>query len=356
MITYARIYNLKEYFTKIIMSGLCNKYLKVSVHKVFYKLLLLAGLTFHNLSLAGEEIKIPMDLSIWSYKGNKFECNLMHPDVPQGKFYFRSEQKNHISFITYVHNKNNKWDNALLLSESAPWKMELLRKEEASLTLSSVTNHFVFKHGVESLLNAITSGSWITLLLSGSEGSRGSNDSAISSITLPTIQMQNALASFNQCREQLPELSYSQARNVNLPFQFGQKKLNASQQITLAALYSYISVDDRVTKILVDGHTDNVGSQLTNLTVSRQRAEQVAQALIQKGMDRSLIEVRAHGSRYPIASNKTQLGQAKNRRVTLRLVRDNERVMTKNDLTKIKTDKTNSSVKLPTQQKKVKVQ
>ncbi|MFX3803923.1 OmpA family protein, partial [Streptococcus suis] len=75
------------------------------------------------------------------------------------------------------------------------------------------------------------------------------------------------------------------------------------QQETLAALNSYVSVDDRVTKILIDGHTDNVGSSLANLSVSRTRAEQVAEALVELGIDKSMLETRAHGSRYPIASN-----------------------------------------------------
>ncbi|WP_264407142.1 OmpA family protein [Vibrio owensii] len=345
MITYAKFFHPMAYLIKPSMSGLCDKYLQGRGLIIFSKVFLLAGLTSPNFALSGEKITIPMDLSTWLYKGNKFECNLMHSNIPQGKFYFLAEPNNQVTFIADVHNNNNKWNNVLLLSESAPWKKELLRKEEASLALTTATNQFAFTHGTESLLKAITSGSWVTLSLSGK------NDSAISSVTLPTIQIQNALASFNQCRAQLPKLSYSQARDVNLPFQFGQKTLSRSQQSTIEALYSYISVDDRVTKILVDGHTDNVGSQLANLTVSRQRAEQVAEALVQQGADRSLIEVRAHGSRYPIASNNTQAGQAKNRRVTLRLVRDNERVVAK-----INVATNNAEAKQQTQQEKVKVQ
>ncbi|MDW2083638.1 OmpA family protein, partial [Vibrio sp. 1640] len=59
-----------------------------------------------------------------------------------------------------------------------------------------------------------------------------------------------------------------------------------------------------------------------------------------------IIEVRSHGDRYPVANNNTAAGQAKNRRVTLRLVRDNERTIEKNTM----------YVQQQTQQKKVKVQ
>ena len=52
--------------------------------------------------------------------------------------------------------------------------------------------------------------------------------------------------------------------------------------------------------------------------------------LAQLGIDKGLIEVRAHGARYPVASNSTADGRDKNRRVTLRLVRDNEEIVPRN--------------------------
>lgn len=340
MITYAKSSKLMAYLINHSMSGLCKKYLERKGLKALSSLFLVLGVTLPNSILAGEKISIPMDISAWLYKGSQFECRLIHSEVPYGKFYFLAEPSQQISFVADVHSNNSKWQSASLKSQSAPWEKELSSQDQAFLTLASASHQFTFKQGSESLLTAVNSGNWIALSLVGSDAS------AISGITLPTIQIHEALTSFNQCRERLPKLSYSQARDVNLPFQFGQKTLNRRQKGTLAALYSYISVDDRVTKILIDGHTDSVGSKLANLTVSRQRAEQVADALVQLGVKRSMIEVRAHGSRYPLASNKTKAGQAKNRRVMLRLVRDNERAVTKR----------NQGAEKDTQQQKVKVQ
>ncbi|WP_257973973.1 MotY family protein, partial [Vibrio parahaemolyticus] len=272
--------------------------------------------------------------------GNKFECNLVHSKVPMGKFYFRSEPNNKISFISDIRGEGKEWQGATLISQNAPWGKELYRKVESSLTVTKPSRRFVFRKGAPSLMKAIAGGSWITLVLEGKDAS------ALSEVRIPTIQIQKALGEFNACRERLPKLSFSQARDIVLPFQFGQKTLNATQQQTLAALYSYLSVDDRVTKVLIDGHTDNVGPRLTNLSVSRLRAQQVADALIAHGVNPNIIEVRSHGDRYPVANNNTAAGQAKNRRVTLRLVRDNERTIEKNTM----------YVQQQTQQKKVKVQ
>ncbi|MCG9228153.1 OmpA family protein [Vibrio diabolicus] len=339
MISYASYHGLVAYLIKLIRSWNCKIYMD-SIRLIICNTLIFVSFIFSKLTYSGEVLTIPMDLSKWIYKGNLFECNLLQSNRLYGKFYFRSEPNNKTYFISDIHYENNKWKTIALISQSAPWSSELYRKEFATLDFTKPSQRFVFSKGADELMDSIATGNWVTLSL------KGSNASSLSEIVIPTIQIQNALKSFNACRARLPKLSFSEARNLVLSFDFGQKALSRKQQETLAALNSYVSVDDRVTKILIDGHTDNVGSSLANLSVSRTRAEQVAEALVELGIDKSMIETRAHGSRYPIASNSSTKGQAKNRRVTLRLVRDNERTAVKH----------HPDVQQQNQQTKVKVQ
>ncbi|HHX8286189.1 OmpA family protein [Vibrio diabolicus] len=339
MISYASYHGLVAYLIKLIRSWNCKIYMD-SIRLIICNTLIFVSFIFSKLTYSGEVLTIPMDLSKWIYKGNLFECNLLQSNRLYGKFYFRSEPNNKTYFISDIHYENNKWKTIALISQSAPWSSELYRKEFATLDFTKPSQRFVFSKGADELMDSIATGNWVTLSL------KGSNASSLSEIVIPTIQIQNALKSFNACRARLPKLSFSEARNLVLSFDFGQKELSRKQQETLAALNSYVSVDDRVTKILIDGHTDNVGSSLANLSVSRTRAEQVAEALVELGIDKSMIETRAHGSRYPIASNSSTKGQAKNRRVTLRLVRDNERTAVKH----------HPDVQQQNQQTKVKVQ
>ncbi|MFB1083623.1 OmpA family protein [Vibrio diabolicus] len=339
MISYASYHGLVAYLIKLIRSWNCKIYMD-SIRLIICNTLIFVSFIFSKLTYSGEVLTIPMDLSKWIYKGNLFECNLLQSNRLYGKFYFRSEPNNKTYFISDIHYENNKWKTIALISQSVPWSSELYRKEFATLDFTKPSQRFVFSKGADELMDLIATGNWVTLSLKGSDAS------SLSEIVIPTIQIQNALKSFNACRARLPKLSFSEARNLVLSFDFGQKALSRKQQETLAALNSYVSVDDRVTKILIDGHTDNVGSSLANLSVSRTRAEQVAEALVELGIDKSMIETRAHGSRYPIASNNSTKGQAKNRRVTLRLVRDNERTAVKH----------HPDVQQQNQQTKVKVQ
>jgi outer membrane protein OmpA-like peptidoglycan-associated protein len=68
----------------------------------------------------------------------------------------------------------------------------------------------------------------------------------------------------------------------------------------------------------VQGHTDNVGNDAANLTLSRRRAQAVADALIQgHGIASSRLGVRGFGASRPVADNGSADGRAKNRRVEL---------------------------------------
>ncbi|EDP58518.1 OmpA family protein [Vibrio sp. AND4] len=65
----------------------------------------------------------------------------------------------------------------------------------------------------------------------------------------------------------------------------------------------------------VIGYTDTSGPAAYNQKVSEKRAESVANALVEKGIDASRIQARGEGENNPIASNETREGREQNRRV-----------------------------------------
>lgn len=73
-------------------------------------------------------------------------------------------------------------------------------------------------------------------------------------------------------------------------------------------------------KIEVGGHTDWKGKAPVNLELSQKRADAVRAALIDAGVDPSRITAKGYGEDVPIATNDTDAGRAKNRRIELRVV------------------------------------
>ena len=71
-------------------------------------------------------------------------------------------------------------------------------------------------------------------------------------------------------------------------------------------------------KILIEGHTDNVGDPASNLTLSQARAEAVKAALVsQLGADAARIATQGFGDTKPVGENATPEGRAQNRRVEI---------------------------------------
>jgi len=70
-------------------------------------------------------------------------------------------------------------------------------------------------------------------------------------------------------------------------------------------------------RLEVEGHTDSVGSDEYNMTLSQNRASSVRDFLIQKGINSSFISSRGFGEGQPVASNDTSSGRQQNRRVEL---------------------------------------
>jgi len=105
----------------------------------------------------------------------------------------------------------------------------------------------------------------------------------------------------------------------DLVFESGKANLEPGTYASLAALAEWLKANPTVAVTLV-GHTDASGSLAANVTLSRQRAAAVRDWLI-KTYDASAGRIDAQGAGYlsPRASNQTQEGRARNRRVEVML-------------------------------------
>jgi len=87
---------------------------------------------------------------------------------------------------------------------------------------------------------------------------------------------------------------------------------------TLDEVASLLKID-RSLKLEISGHTDNTGTAEHNMTLSEGRAHAVVDALVKKfGIDAARLEAKGYGDTKPVASNDTEEGRAKNRRVELK--------------------------------------
>lgn len=104
---------------------------------------------------------------------------------------------------------------------------------------------------------------------------------------------------------------------VNLPdvlFEFDKSSLTPAARRTVGQIAAAIEhAPNR--HVAVEGHTDSVGTVAYNQRLSEDRARAVAGALVDHGVPRRNVSTRGFGENSPIASNSTESGRARNRRV-----------------------------------------
>ncbi len=69
--------------------------------------------------------------------------------------------------------------------------------------------------------------------------------------------------------------------------------------------------------VLVEGHTDSIGTDAYNQRLSERRAKTVRDYMVQLGVEPSRVTARGYGKTRPVASNDTAEGRAQNRRVEI---------------------------------------
>lgn len=145
-------------------------------------------------------------------------------------------------------------------------------------------------------------------------------------IALPADKCPNELETVNQyedadgCPDQLPE-KLKQFTGVieGIEFDTGSARVRPISNKLLDDA-AKVLLEYPALRMLISGHTDNVGTPEKNATLSQGRADSVKKYLVGKGVDAARIETRGAGSSEPIVDNATEAGRQKNRRIEFKLV------------------------------------
>ena len=104
--------------------------------------------------------------------------------------------------------------------------------------------------------------------------------------------------------------------SAELLFETNKSTLRVEHFATLNSIVDYLVLHSE-RSVKISGHTDNTGSEGHNLTLSKRRADVVAEYLVNNGVDIERLETFGLGSAKPLVVNTTDEGRKKNRRVEL---------------------------------------
>ncbi|RZO86749.1 MAG: OmpA family protein [Oceanococcus sp.] len=107
---------------------------------------------------------------------------------------------------------------------------------------------------------------------------------------------------------------------VVIYFAFDSSELNSAAKAALDRVAANLTNRNFVVAI-ANGHADATGTEEYNMGLSERRAASVSNYLVSKGVGASQVRQRAYGETRPAASDDTEIGRAKNRRVEINLLR-----------------------------------
>jgi OOP family OmpA-OmpF porin len=105
-----------------------------------------------------------------------------------------------------------------------------------------------------------------------------------------------------------------------LEFETGSAALRPTSQAQIRNIAVILRCYDNV-NLKIGGYTDNVGDPASNQRLSQQRAENTRQAVLKEGIEPSRLEAEGYGEQHPVASNDTEEGRQRNRRIDVLVIK-----------------------------------
>jgi len=143
------------------------------------------------------------------------------------------------------------------------------------------------------------------------------------------LQAQEAADRARQLEHELADLKARQTERGlvltlgDVLFEYDKADLKPGTVHKLYPLVTFLK-ENPERNLLIEGHTDSLGSDSYNLDLSERRARTVQTFLLQNGIIPTQIAARGYGEAYPVTANDTEAGRQQNRRVEVVILREGE--------------------------------
>lgn len=253
--------------------------------------------------------------SQWYVSESVFECALVHEVPGYGRAIFRHRAGEALSFVLESDTALMRPGRGTVKVEAPPWRPGVAPTSVGTVTVSEgrrpvalgPRQAMMIAQGLlDGMMPTVTREAWY--------------DNRPVRVRVSNINFAPQFDTYRLCTAGLLPVNYDQIKRSRIPFRAGSTSLSDGDRALLDNIVTYVLADATVERIFVDGHTDSSGSRIDNRALSEERANAVAEYLIEQGLSQDMITVRAHADQYP-ASNRA----SDNRRTTIRLQRQGER-------------------------------
>jgi len=256
----------------------------------------------------------------WRSISSVFECRLEQSVPFFGEVVFRTRAGEASGFYLRTRSARFQAGEAQLLSKAPVWMPEPSEQTLASVPVKRGNRPlWLGSQQAELMLSELNAGRELKLV---KDSWYQAEESQPERLAITGIGFRPEYRTYLDCLTGLLPANFEQVKRTALLFPAGvTDELNKKMIRQIDKMLELVKHDSKIRKFYVDGHTDAFGDRADNLELSKQRAELVNQYLVLRGVPEDWIVLRWHGERYPVASNGSVAGRAKNRRVSVRMER-----------------------------------
>lgn len=276
--------------------------------------ILLAFTLVQSASLYAQTYSASFNDASWSAKSGSFACSLSHKIPGFGTAQFVRNTGGG-EFLELKPSSNVVLKGAVKIESVPPvWQTDA---EAITLGQIQVTERQplgVTAAQISAISIALEQG--INIVFSGTQVD--ANGSSLR-VGLEAHNFNPAYGRYRACIGALIPYTFDQIARMLINYAPNASELSVATKNQLDKIARYTKADPRVLGILVDAHSDNLPTPEESNAASQRQAELVTTYLVGKGVSAGMITTRWHGDKFPIGNNQNKAGQAKNRRVTIRL-------------------------------------
>ncbi len=258
-----------------------------------------------------------LDNSAWQVsEENRLACEMEHEIPRYGKVRFQSEASKELNLRMKMEMRKLPDSYGVSAIESVPprWQPGESSYRIGDMKLYKQFDGELQKQLAWTLLSELEKGRYPTFFYNDWYNSRDEVAVSISS-----VNFRRAYDDFMSCVNALLPFSFDDIAYTVLNHEAESEKLTVASQRKLKQISDYLQVDNDLELVLVDAYTDSLGARGPNKELTEERAKEIQQFFVERGIDAERIKTVAHGEDRPVKSNDNELNRQINRRVVVQL-------------------------------------
>lgn len=258
-----------------------------------------------------------LDSSMWKASNTaRLECQLEHNIPRYGKALFvsRASKSLNLNFALDMFKLPDNYSFAKVESVAPSFKPGVAAKQISQMQLLKQFDGELEKKAAWTMISELEKGFNPTFYYQD-----WYSDFDKISVSINSANFHKAYDEFLVCLDNLLPYSFDDISFTVLTYQSNTAQLSKSSQKRLNMIAEYLKQDPSLELVLVDAFTDSYGGRWHNQELSKKRAQTIKTFFTEAGVDAARVETQGFGEKRHIASNSNVIERAKNRRVVIRM-------------------------------------